>query len=150
VQAPELNWDDFRGMDVKGKTIVVLVNDPPIKKADGTLDEKVFGGKAMTYYGRWTYKYEKAAELGAAGVIIVHETEPGGLSVQRRPEQQQRAIQSRDARQEHGPRLDRRMDLVRGRHRAVQDGWAGLSETQGIGRDARLQTGSLGLTASVT
>jgi len=76
VQAPELNWDDFRGMDVKGKTIVVLVNDPPVKKADGTLDEKVFGGKAMTYYGRWTYKYEKAAELGAAGVIIVHETEP--------------------------------------------------------------------------
>jgi len=76
VQAPELNWDDFRGVDVKGKTIVVLVNDPPVKKADGTLDEKVFGGKAMTYYGRWTYKYEKAAELGAAGVIIVHETEP--------------------------------------------------------------------------
>jgi Zn-dependent M28 family amino/carboxypeptidase len=76
VQAPELNWDDFRGIDVKGKTIVVLVNDPPVKKADGTLDEKTFGGKAMTYYGRWTYKYEKAAELGAAGVIIVHETEP--------------------------------------------------------------------------
>ena len=76
VQAPELNWDDFRGVDVKGKTIVVLVNDPPVKKADGTLDEKMFGGKAMTYYGRWTYKYEKAAELGAAGVIIVHETEP--------------------------------------------------------------------------
>src|SRR4029079_9685394 len=78
VQAPELNWDDFRGIDVKGKTIVVLVNDPPVKKADGTLDEKTFGGKAMTYYGRWTYKYEKAAELGAAGVIIVHETEPAG------------------------------------------------------------------------
>jgi Zn-dependent M28 family amino/carboxypeptidase len=76
VQAPELNWDDFRGVDVKGKTIVVLVNDPPVKKADGSLDEKTFGGKAMTYYGRWTYKYEKAAELGAAGVIIVHETEP--------------------------------------------------------------------------
>jgi len=76
VQAPELNWDDFQGMDVKGKTIVVLVNDPPVKKTDGALDEKVFGGKAMTYYGRWTYKYEKAAELGARGVIIVHETEP--------------------------------------------------------------------------
>ena len=76
VQAPELNWDDFRGIDVKGKTIVVLVNDPPVKKGDGTLDEKTFGGKAMTYYGRWTYKYEKAAELGAAGVVIVHETEP--------------------------------------------------------------------------
>jgi Zn-dependent M28 family amino/carboxypeptidase len=78
VQAPEFQWDDFKGVDVKGKTIVVLVNDPPIAKADGTLDEAVFGGKAMTYYGRWTYKYDKAAELGAAGVIIVHETEPAG------------------------------------------------------------------------
>ena len=78
VQAPEFQWDDFKGVDVKGKTIVVLVNDPPIKKADGSLDDAVFGGKAMTYYGRWTYKYDKAAELGAAGVIIVHETEPAG------------------------------------------------------------------------
>lgn len=71
VQAPEYQWDDFKGMDVKGKTIIVLVNDPPV-------DDKMFGGKAMTYYGRWTYKYEKAAELGAAGVVIVHETAPAG------------------------------------------------------------------------
>jgi len=71
VQAPEYQWDDFKGMDVKGKTIIVLVNDPPV-------DDKMFGGKAMTYYGRWTYKYEKAAELGAAGVVIVHETGPAG------------------------------------------------------------------------
>jgi Zn-dependent M28 family amino/carboxypeptidase len=78
VQAPELNWDDFAGMDVKGKTIIVLVNDPPVTKADGTLDEKTFGGKAMTYYGRWTYKHDKAAELGAAGVFVVHETIPAG------------------------------------------------------------------------
>jgi len=79
VQAPEQQWDDFRGIDVKGKTIVVLVNDPPVTKAgSGDLDDKVFGGKAMTYYGRWTYKYEKAAELGAAGVFIVHETAPAG------------------------------------------------------------------------
>ena len=79
VQAPELQWDDFRGIDVKGKTIVVLVNDPPVTKAGSTeLDDKIFGGKAMTYYGRWTYKYEKAAELGAAGVFIVHETAPAG------------------------------------------------------------------------
>jgi Zn-dependent M28 family amino/carboxypeptidase len=79
VQAPEQQWDDFRGVDVKGKTIVVLVNDPPVTKAGSSeLDDKVFGGKAMTYYGRWTYKYEKAAELGAAGVFIVHETEPAG------------------------------------------------------------------------
>jgi len=78
VQAPEFQWDDFKGVDVKGKTIVVLVNDPPITTADSKLDDKTFGGKAMTYYGRWTYKYEKAAELGAAGVIIVHETIPAG------------------------------------------------------------------------
>jgi Zn-dependent M28 family amino/carboxypeptidase len=78
VQAPEFQWDDFKGVDVKGKTIVVLVNDPPVKTADGSLDSSIFGGKAMTYYGRWTYKYEKAAELGAAGVIVVHETEPAG------------------------------------------------------------------------
>ncbi len=79
VQAPELQWDDFRGIDVKGKTIIVLVNDPPVTKAGSSeLDDKVFGGKAMTYYGRWTYKYEKAAELGAAGVFIVHETGPAG------------------------------------------------------------------------
>ena len=80
VQAPEFQWDDYKGVDVKGKTIVVLVNDPPVPDAatPGELDPKVFGGKAMTYYGRWTYKYEKAAELGAAAAIIVHETDRAG------------------------------------------------------------------------
>ena len=80
VQAPEYNWDDFKDIDVKGKTLVVLVNDPPVAAAADPkeLDQKMFGGKAMTYYGRWTYKYEKAAELGAAGVLIVHETYPAG------------------------------------------------------------------------
>ena len=72
VPAPEYKWDDFKGVDVKGKVIVVLINDPPVP------DERMFGGKAMTYYGRWTYKYEKAAELGAAGCLIVHETGPAG------------------------------------------------------------------------
>jgi Zn-dependent M28 family amino/carboxypeptidase len=72
VQAPEFQWDDFKGLDVRGKVIVVLVNDPPVE------DARVFGGKAMTYYGRWTYKYEKAAELGAAGCLIIHETGPAG------------------------------------------------------------------------
>jgi len=72
VQAPEFQWDDFKGMDVKGKVLVVLINDPPVE------DEKIFGGKAMTYYGRWTYKFEKAAELGAAGCFIVHDTERAG------------------------------------------------------------------------
>jgi len=80
VQAPEYQWDDFRGVDVKGKTILVLVNDPPVPVAGNpnTLDPKIFGGPAMTYYGRWTYKFEKAAELGAAGVLVVHETAPAG------------------------------------------------------------------------
>lgn len=72
VQAPEFLWDDFKSLDVKGKVLVVLVNDPPLA------DEKVFGGKAMTYYGRWSYKYEKAAELGAAGLFIIHEEGPAG------------------------------------------------------------------------
>ena len=78
VQAPEFQWDDFKGVDVKGKVVVVLVNDPPVPSAadPAQLDPKVFGGKAMTYYGRWTYKFEKAAQLGAAGCLIIHETAP--------------------------------------------------------------------------
>jgi len=71
VTAPERNWDDFKGQDVRGKLLVVLVNDPDFEGGEGD-----FGGKAMTYYGRWTYKYEEAARKGAAGVLIVHETAP--------------------------------------------------------------------------
>ncbi len=76
VVAPEFGWDDYKGVDVRGKTVVMLINDPPIAGADGQPDPKVFGGKAMTYYGRWTYKYEIAAEKGAAACLIVHETIP--------------------------------------------------------------------------
>ena len=80
VTAPEYQWDDFKGVDVKGKTIVVLVNDPQVPDAadPSRLDAKLFNGTAMTYYGRWTYKYEEAARRGAAGVFIVHETKPAG------------------------------------------------------------------------
>ena len=80
VVAPEYGWDDYKGVDVKGKTIVMLINDPPVAdKADPSkLDSKMFGGKAMTYYGRWTYKYEIASSLGAAAALIVHETGPAG------------------------------------------------------------------------
>jgi Zn-dependent M28 family amino/carboxypeptidase len=80
VVAPEFNWDDYKGVDVKGKTLVMLVNDPPVPDPanPSALDPKTFGGKAMTYYGRWTYKYEIGAQKGAAGVLIVHETEPAG------------------------------------------------------------------------
>jgi Zn-dependent M28 family amino/carboxypeptidase len=74
IIAPEFGWDDYKGVDVRGKTVVMLVNDPPVTGADGALDPKVFGGKAMTYYGRWTYKYEIAAKQGAAACLIVHET----------------------------------------------------------------------------
>jgi Zn-dependent M28 family amino/carboxypeptidase len=78
VQAPEFQWDDLKGQDLNGKTLIVLVNDPPVTTAAGELDPAVFGGNAMTYYGRWTYKYEKAAELGAAAVFIVHDTPTAG------------------------------------------------------------------------
>jgi Zn-dependent M28 family amino/carboxypeptidase len=80
VQAPEFRWDDYKGVDLRGKTMVVLVGDPPVPDPakPGALDPETFGGKAMTYYGRWTYKYEMGAKLGAAGVLIVHQTEPAG------------------------------------------------------------------------
>jgi Zn-dependent M28 family amino/carboxypeptidase len=71
VHAPERNWDDYKGLDLHGKVAVVLVNDPDFETGQGD-----FGGKAMTYYGRWTYKYEEAARRGALGVLIVHETAP--------------------------------------------------------------------------
>lgn len=78
VIAPEYHWDDYKGLDVRGKTLVMLINDPPVPDPSDPrkLDPKVFGGNAMTYYGRWTYKYEIAAKLGAAAAIIVHETGP--------------------------------------------------------------------------
>ena len=80
VKAPEFQWDDYKGVDLKGKTMVVLVGDPPVPDPahPDQLDPKVFGGRAMTYYGRWTYKYEVGAASGAAGVLIVHETEAAG------------------------------------------------------------------------
>ena len=80
VEAPEFNWNDFKDVDVKGKTIIVLVNDPQIPDpADPKkLDPKTFGGNAMTYYGRWTYKFEEGARKGAAAVLIVHEEGPAG------------------------------------------------------------------------
>ena len=72
--APEFRWDDFKGLDVRGKILLVLVNDPPETSAEPNL----FGGRAMTYYGRWTYKFEEAERRGAAGMLIVHTTERAG------------------------------------------------------------------------
>ncbi|MDQ6765005.1 MAG: M28 family peptidase, partial [Verrucomicrobiota bacterium] len=78
VGAPEYGWDDYKDVDVKGKTILMLINDPAVPDANDPtqLDPKMFGGRAMTYYGRWTYKYEIAAQKGAAAAVIIHETEP--------------------------------------------------------------------------
>ena len=84
VVAPEYGWDDYKGVDVHGKTILMLINDPAVpapnaaKKDTAALDTTMFKGKAMTYYGRWTYKYEIASAKGAAAAIIIHETGPAG------------------------------------------------------------------------
>jgi Zn-dependent M28 family amino/carboxypeptidase len=80
VEAPEYGWDDYKGVSVAGKVLVMLVNDPAVPDPNdpSKLDEKMFGGRAMTYYGRWTYKYEIAAEKGAVAAILVHETGPAG------------------------------------------------------------------------
>jgi Zn-dependent M28 family amino/carboxypeptidase len=80
VVAPEYGWDDYKGMDVRGKVLIMLVSDPPVPdpRNPAKLDNKIFKGRAMTYYGRWTYKYEIAAQKGAAGVLVVHETGPAG------------------------------------------------------------------------
>jgi hypothetical protein len=74
IVAPEYGRDDYQGLDVTGKTVVMLVNDPGYT----TGDPQVFNGRAMTYYGRWTYKYEEAARQGAAGALVIHETGPAG------------------------------------------------------------------------
>ena len=78
VVAPEYGWNDYKNVDVRGKTLLMLIGDPPVPdpKDPSKLNDKMFKGKAMTYYGRWTYKYEIAAQKGAAAAIIIHETEP--------------------------------------------------------------------------
>ncbi|MGE0531592.1 MAG: M28 family metallopeptidase [Hyphomonadaceae bacterium] len=72
INAPELGWNDYEGVDMRGKIAVVLINDPDFESGD----DRGFGGRAMTYYGRWTYKFEEAGRQGAAGAIIIHETGP--------------------------------------------------------------------------
>ena len=76
VKAPERDWDDFKGFDLKGKIALVLVNDPDFETGPESKNGGDFGGKAMTYYGRWTYKFEEAARQGAVGFLVIHETAP--------------------------------------------------------------------------
>ena len=136
VEAPEFHWDDYKGVDLAGKTVVVLVNDPPVPDpADPTqLDPKTFGGRAMTYYGRWTYKYEMGAEKKAAAVLIVHETGPAAYPfsvVQSKVTEQFDLV---DAGREHGPRRRRGLDHARPGEGAVRDGGPGLRRAQGSAR----------------
>ncbi len=152
VQAPEFRWDDYKGADLRGKTLVYLIGDPPVPDpADPTrLDPKTFGGTAMTYYGRWTYKFEMAQRMGAAGALIVHETEPAGYAYS--------VVQVKTGEQ---------FDIARpdgNRTRAAVEGWLPLERARALfrmaGQDfealkARAVTRAfapvpLGVTASIT
>ena len=152
VEAPEFAWDDYKGVDLAGKTMVVLVGDPPVPDpADPkALDPKTFGGRAMTYYGRWSYKYEMGAKMGAAAVLIVHETEPAAYPFS--------VVQSK---------VTEQFDLVtpdKNMGRAAVEGWITLDQAKklfamaGKDFDAMKQAAvtreftpvSLGATATVT
>src|SRR4249919_573907 len=124
VVAPEYQWDDYKGVDVKGKTLVMLVNDPPVPDPSnpGELDAKTFGGKAMTYYGRWTYKYEIGAQKGAAGVLIVHETGPAGYGFN--------VIQGKTGEQFDLVTPDKNMGRV------AVEGWITLDQTKALLKSA--------------
>jgi hypothetical protein len=152
VQAPEFNWDDYKGVDLKGKTMVVLVGDPPVPNPanPAELDPKVFGGRAMTYYGRWTYKYEMGQKMGAAAVLLVHETEPAGYPFA--------VVQGKIAEQFSLVAPDKNMS------RAAVEGWITLDQAKTLfalaGKDyenakrealtAAFKPVPLGATASVT
>ena len=131
VQAPEFNWDDYKGMDLKGKTLVVLVGDPPVPDPnDATkLDPSTFGGRAMTYYGRWTYKYEMGAKLGADAVLIVHETGPAGYPFS--------VVQGK---------VNEQFDLIapdNNMSRAAIEGWISLDQAQALFKMAGLDYGKM-------
>ena len=126
VNAPERNWNDFAGIDVKGKTIVMFVNDPGFI----TNDAKLFNGKAMTYYGRWTYKFEEAARQGATAALIIHETGPAayGWNVV------------------HDSWTGTQSDLVRdngGADRAMLEGWITLDKATELFKDAGMDIDKL-------
>ena len=131
VVAPEYNWDDYKDVDVRGKTLVMLVNDPPVPNPDDAneLDPKTFGGRAMTYYGRWTYKFEIAMEKGAAGALIIHETDPAGYPFS--------VVQSKTGEQFDLVTPDKNMS------RAAVEGWISLDRGRDLLRMAGQDFGTL-------
>jgi Zn-dependent M28 family amino/carboxypeptidase len=152
VEAPEFQWDDYKGVDVAGKTVVMLINDPPVPDpADpAKLDPKTFGGPAMTYYGRWTYKYEVGAAKKAAAVLIVHETGPAAYPFS--------VVQSKVTEQVDLAAADDNMSRV------AVEGWITLDQAKALftmaGRDfdvlkkeaatREFKPVALGMTASMT
>ena len=132
VTAPEFGWNDYAGLDVKGKTVVMLVNDPGF----ATKDEKLFKGNAMTYYGRWTYKYEEAARQGAAAAIIIHETAPASYGWD---------VVS-------GSWTGEQYDLVRpdrGASRAALEGWISYEQAENLFNSVDLNLNTLKSAAAV-
>ena len=135
VVAPEYGWDDYKDVDVKDKTILMLINDPAVPapnaapKDTTSLDTAMFKGKAMTYYGRWTYKYEIATQKGAAAAIIIHETGPAGY-----PYEVVRS--SNSAEQFDVPSAD-------AERRVPVEGWIRLEKAKELLRDAGLNFDSL-------
>ena len=132
VNAPEFGWNDYEGLDVAGKTVVMLVNDPGF----ATKDETVFKGNAMTYYGRWTYKYEEAARQGAAAVLVIHETAPAsyGWNVV------------------SGSWTGEQYDLVRpdkGASRAALEGWITYDQAEKMFASADLDLGKMKTDAAI-
>jgi len=130
TEAPEFGWDDFKGTEVAGKTLVMLVNDPPL--ADSTR----FGGKRMTYYGRWTYKYDQGMKHKAAAVLLVHETGPAGYPFA--------VVQGRTAEQ---------FDLVtsdKNASRSTIEGWITLEQAKALFAQAGQNFDSLKASAATT
>jgi len=137
VVAPEYGWDDYKGLDARGKTLVMLVNDPPVPdpKDPAKLDPAMFKGAAMTYYGRWTYKYEIASEKGAEAVILIHETEPAGYPFS--------VVQGSWSRENFDILSENNDDKNARPKRVAIEGWVGLDKAKDVLKAAGLDFAGL-------
>ena len=108
IVAPEYGWNDYAGVDMRGKIAVVLVNDPGY----ATQDPKLFTGTTMTYYGRWTYKFEEAVRQGAAGVFVIHDTKPAAYPWEVVQQRRGQAVRPGDRRLRGAASRTRRLDYA--------------------------------------